>query len=52
MVHVSYTAPQNGSYQTGEFTLTGHDDAFYSLRAGDEVEILVSKSDPTKISLA
>jgi hypothetical protein len=49
VVHVSYTAPQNGSYQTGELTLTGRDDEFYSLHAGDSVAILVSKADPTRI---
>ena len=51
-VHVSYLAPQNGSPQTGEFKLTGGDDAFYEVKAGDEVKILVSKSDPTKIRQA
>ncbi|HUP66637.1 MAG TPA: hypothetical protein VM145_00285 [Sphingomicrobium sp.] len=48
-VHVSYLAPQNGSPQTGEFELTGGDDAFYDIKAGDEISILVSKSDPTRI---
>jgi Neuraminidase (sialidase) len=48
-VHVNYTAPNNGSYQTGKFTMNGGDDDFYTLKAGDSVEILVSKSDATKI---
>ena len=51
-VHVAYTAPSDGSYQTGEFHLTGRDDEFYELKAGDEVEILVSKTDPTKMRKA
>jgi hypothetical protein len=48
-VHVSYTAPNDGSYQTGKFTMNGRDDDFYTLKAGDSVEILVSKSDATRI---
>ena len=48
-VHVGYTAPKDGSYQTGEFKMTGRDDDFYSLKAGDTIQILVSKTDPTKI---
>jgi hypothetical protein len=51
-LHLSYVAPQDGSPQTGELKLTGRDDAFYAIRAGDEIEILVSKSDPTKIRQA
>jgi hypothetical protein len=49
-VHVSYAAPKDGSYQTGEFKMTGTDDDFYTLKAGDSVDILVSKTDPTQIS--
>jgi hypothetical protein len=51
-VHVTYAAPQDGSYQSGEFKLTGRDDEFYNLKAGDEVRILVSTSDPAKIRKA
>jgi hypothetical protein len=51
-LHLSYVAPQDGSAQTGELKLTGRDDAFYEIKAGDEIEILVSKSDPTKIRQA
>ena len=51
-VHLSYVAPMDGSSQTGEFKLTGGDDAFYELKAGDEVEILVSKTDPTRFRVA
>jgi len=49
VVHVGYTAPQNGQYTTGELNFDGRDDEFYQLKAGDEIEIMVSKSDPTKI---
>lgn len=49
-VKVSYTAPQDGSYQTAELSFTSRDDEFYDLKAGDEINILVSNSDPTKIS--
>ena len=51
-VHFSYTAPADGSYQSGKFELTGRDDLFYEIKAGDEVEILVSKTDPTKFRRA
>jgi Flp pilus assembly protein TadD len=51
-LHLSYVAPQDGSQQTGEIKLTGGDDAFYEIKAGDEIEILVSKSDPTRIRQA
>jgi hypothetical protein len=52
VVHVSYTAPQNGQFQSAELNFSGRDDEFYRLKAGDEIEILVSNSDPTKISKA
>jgi hypothetical protein len=52
VVHVSYTAPQNGQSQTAELNFNGRDDEFYRLKAGDEIDILVSNSDPTKISKA
>ena len=49
VVHVSYTAPQDGSSQTSELKFDGRDDEFYNLKAGDQINILVSKSDPSKI---
>jgi hypothetical protein len=52
VVHLSYTAPQNGQDQMGELRFTPHEDEFFELKAGDEVKILVSKSDPTKIRKA
>ena len=52
VVHLSYTAPQNGSSQMADLVFDGHDDEFYRLKAGDEVKILVSNSDPTKIRKA
>ena len=51
-IHVSYVAPADGSEHIGEFKITGRDDAFYEVKAGDQIEILVSKSDPTKIRQA
>ena len=52
VVHLSYTAPQTGQTASGEIRFTGRDDEFYKLKAGDEVKILVSNSDPTKIRKA
>jgi hypothetical protein len=52
VVHVSYTAPQDGSYRTADLHFTGRDDEFYDLQAGSEVNILVSNSDPSKIRKA
>ena len=52
VVHLDYTAPQNGREQMGEIEFTPRDDEFFELKAGDEVKILVSKSDPAKIRKA
>jgi hypothetical protein len=49
VVHLAYTAPQDGSYRTADLHFTGGDDEFYTLQAGSEVNILVSNSDPSKI---
>ena len=49
VVKVSYTAPQDGSYQTSQLLFDGRDDEFYQLKAGDQIDILVSNDDPTKI---
>ena len=51
-MHLSFTAPQNGQPATAELTFDGRDDEFYQMKAGDEVQILVSNSDPTKIKKA
>ena len=51
-VHVSYQAPQDGSYQTATLSFTGRDDEFYALNAGDSIDILVASNDPTKIRKA
>ena len=48
-IKVSYTAPQDGSSQTSEFDVTSRDDEFYDLHAGDQVDVLVSNSDRSKI---
>ena len=52
MVHLSYTAPQGGEPETAELTFDGRDDEFYNLKAGDQMNILVSNSDPTKVQKA
>ena len=49
VVKVSYTAPQDGSYQTSELRFDGRDDEFYELKAGDEIDVLVSNDDPAMI---
>jgi hypothetical protein len=52
VVHLSYTAPQTGQSQTGELRFDGHDDEFYRLKAGDQIDILVSNTDPSRIRKA
>ena len=52
VVHVDYTAPQTGEALSGEIKLDGLDDEFYTLKAGDQIDILVSDADPTKIARA
>jgi hypothetical protein len=52
VVHLSYMAPQTGQSLTGELKFDGHDDEFYRLKAGDEVQILVSDADPARIQKA
>ena len=49
VVHLSYTAPQDGSTHTSKLNFTGRDDEFYVLKAGDQVDVLVSTSDPTRV---
>ena len=51
-VHLSYQAPQDGSYQTATLSFTGRDDEFYALNAGDSIDIIVARNDPTKIRKA
>ena len=48
-VKVSYIAPQDGTAQTSALHFDGRDDEFYQLKAGDEIAILVSNDDLTKI---
>lgn len=48
VVHLSYTAPQDGSAQTGKLNFDGRDDEFYELKAGDELQILVRNDDPAR----
>lgn len=49
VVHLDYHAPGDGSYRVGELRFTGLDDEFYDLKAGDEIQIMVAKDDPTRI---
>lgn len=49
VVHVTYTAPQDGASHTAELRFDGRDDEFYELNAGDEINVLVSNKDPNKI---
>lgn len=51
-LHLTYTAPQDGSYRTADLKFDGSDDEFYSLQAGDQVQILVSDKDPNVIRKA
>ena len=49
IVHLSYTAPQDGSARTADLHFTGRDDEFYELQAGSQFDILVDNQDPSKI---
>ena len=51
VVKIIYTAPQDGSFHPGTLNYTGHDDAFYDLKAGDPIAIRVDKSDPAHFTL-
>jgi hypothetical protein len=52
VVFLNYTAPGSGQTQMGKLNFDGHDDEFYELKAGDQIEILVSEKDPTKVKKA
>jgi hypothetical protein len=52
IVQVSYVAPQDGAQHFAELRFDGRDDEFYELKAGDEIEVLVSNDDLTKIRKA
>ncbi len=49
VVKISYAAPQDGSYQTSALHFDGRDEEFYKLKAGDQIDILVSNDDPALI---
>lgn len=49
VVHVSYTAPQDGSSHTAELRYDSKDDEFFDLKAGDEVDVLVRNDDPNQV---
>ena len=48
-VKITYSSPKDGSYQTASLKFDGRDEEFYQLKAGDEIDILVSNDDPSKI---
>lgn len=52
VVYLDYMIPETGQPGTAELKYTGRDDEFYELKAGDEVELLVRKNDPTKVKKA
>lgn len=52
VVHLTYMVPGTGKQQSGELKFDGHDDEFYRLSAGDEINIMVRDTDPTKIRKA
>jgi hypothetical protein len=49
VVHVSYVAPQNGQSENGDLEFTPRENEFFDLRAGDEIKILVYKTDAARI---
>lgn len=49
VVKVTYNSPKDGSYQTSSLHFDGRDEEFYQLKAGDEIDILVSNDDPALI---
>jgi hypothetical protein len=52
LVHVDYIAPQDGRTHSATLEFDGRDDEFYELRAGDEIDIRIAKTDPTRIRKA
>jgi hypothetical protein len=52
VVQVSYIAPQDGAQHFAQLRFDGRDDEFYQLKAGDEINILVSNDDLSKIRKA
>lgn len=52
VVTVSYSSPKDASLLTAELRFDSRDNEFYDLKAGDQVKVLVSNTDPTKIRKA
>ena len=52
VVHLAYTAPQNGQPEVAELNLEPKDAEFYDLKAGDRIEILVSNKNPSEVRKA
>ena len=51
VVLIMYTAPQDGSFQSGELNFNGHQDPFYQLKAGDHLPIRVDRHDAAHFTL-
>ena len=51
VVTLMYTAPQDGSFQSGQLNFNGHEDPFYEMKAGDRLPIRVDKRDPAHFTL-
>lgn len=45
-MHLSWTAPADGSMQYGDLKFTGRDDEFYTVNDGDQIAIRIKKNDP------
>ncbi|MEO7786735.1 MAG: hypothetical protein ABIR77_02775 [Sphingomicrobium sp.] len=51
-MHVTYVSPVDGSTLVGDLHLTGRDNQFYTVNAGDQIAIRIKKDDPTRIRRA
>ena len=47
VMHLSWTAPADGSMHYGDLKFTGRDDEFYTVNAGDLMDIRIKKDDPS-----
>ena len=47
VMHLSWTAPADGSMHYGDLKFTGRDDEFYTVNAGDLIAIRIKKDDPS-----
>ncbi len=47
VMHLSWTAPADGSMHYGDLKFTGRDDEFYTVNADDQIAIRIKKDDPS-----